>query len=73
MVIKRSRGGESAGGRRSTSKSTCVVPAGTLTALGDRPESSVSILNFSLRVNSDLRNGSLWVEIRDAEHVDRCR
>ena len=26
MVIKRSRGGESAGGGRSTSKSTCVVP-----------------------------------------------
>ena len=27
MVIKRSPGGESAGGGRSTSKSTCVVPA----------------------------------------------
>ena len=32
MVIKWSLGGESAGGWRSTSKSTCVVPAWTLTS-----------------------------------------
>ena len=32
MVIKRSHGGESAGGGRSTSKSTCVVPAWTMTS-----------------------------------------
>ena len=33
-----------------------------------------SISKFSASVNSDLRlgNGSLWVEIGDAEHVDRC-
>ena len=31
MVIKRSPGGESGGGGRSTSKTTCVVPAWTLT------------------------------------------
>ena len=37
MVIKRSPGGDSAGGGRSTSKSTCVVLAWTLTAFGDRP------------------------------------
>ena len=60
----------SAGGGQSTSKSTCVVPAWTLTAFGDRPASSMS--KFSASVNSDLGNGSFWVEIRDAEHVDRC-
>ena len=43
MVIKRSPGGEFAGGRRSTSKSTCVVPTCNLTALGDRSASSMSI------------------------------
>ena len=25
---------------------------------------------FSASVNSDLGNGSFWLEIRDAEHVD---
>ena len=67
---KRSPGGESAGGGRSTLNSTCVVPAWTLTAFGDRPASSMS--KFSASVNSDLGNGSCWLEIRDAEHVDRC-
>ena len=71
MVITRSPGGESAGGGRSTSKPTCVVLAWTLlTAFGDRPSSCMS--KFSASVNSDLGNGSFWVEIRDAEHVDRC-
>ena len=42
MVIKRSLGGESAGGRRSTPNSTCVAPARTLTAFGDRSASSMS-------------------------------
>ena len=41
MVIKRS-GGEFAGGGRSTSKSTCVVPTWNLTAFGDRSASSMS-------------------------------
>ena len=27
---------------------------------------------FSASVNSELADGSFWVEIRDAEHVDRC-
>ena len=67
MVIKRSPGGESAGGGRSTSKSTCVVPAWTLTALGNRPAYSMS--KFSANVNSDLGNGSFWVEIHDDKHV----
>ena len=40
MVIKRCPGG--AGGGRSTSKSTCEVPAWTLTAFGDRSASSMS-------------------------------
>ena len=70
MVIKRSPGGESAGGGRSASKSTCVVPALTLAAFGDRPTSSISKLCAS--VHSDLGHGSFWVEIRDAEHEDRC-
>ena len=72
MVIKRSPGGESTSGGQSTSKSTCVVPAWTLTAFSDRPASSMS--KFSVSVNSYLGNGSFWVdrEIRDAEHVDRC-
>ena len=60
----------SAGGRRSTSKSTCVVPAWTLTAFGNRSASSLS--KFSDRENSDLGNGSFWVKIHDSEHVDRC-
>ena len=70
MVIKRSPGGKSAGGGRSTSKPTCVVPPWTLTAFDDRPAPSMS--TFSARVNSDLGNGSFWVEISDAERVDRC-
>ena len=57
-------------GERSTSKSACVVPAWSLTAFGDRSASSVT--KFSSRVNPDLENGSFWLEIRDAEHVDRC-
>ena len=52
MVIKRSPGGQAAGGGRSTSKSTCEVPAWTLTAFGDWPASSMS--KFSASVNSDL-------------------
>ena len=40
MVIKRCPGG--AGGGRSTSKSTCEVPAWTMTAFGDRSASSMS-------------------------------
>ena len=72
MVIKRSPGGESAGDGRSTSKSTCTCadPAWSLTAFGDRPASGMSKLSAS--VNSDLRNGSFWLEIPHAEHVDRC-
>ena len=36
-------------------------------AFDDRPASSMS--KFSTAVNSDLGNGSFWVEIRDAKHV----
>ena len=52
MVIKRTPGGESAGGGRSTSKSTCEVPAWTLTVVGDWPASTV--YKFSASVSSDL-------------------
>ena len=69
MVIKRSPGEEFAGGGRSTSKSTFVVPTWNLTAFGDRSASNMSKLEPG--VNSDLGNGSFWVEIRDAKHVDR--
>ena len=70
MVIKRSAGGESAGDGRSSSKSTCAVPTWSLTAFGDRPTSGMS--KFSASVNSDLGNGSFWLQIPHAEHVDRC-
>ena len=46
MVIKRCPGG--AGGGRSTSKSTCEVPAWTLTAFGDRSASSMSKYAWTL-------------------------
>ena len=42
MVIKRPPCGESAGGGRSTSKSTCVVAAWTLTEFGNRSAPSMS-------------------------------
>ena len=40
------------------------------TAFGDQPTSSMS--KFSASVNSDPGNGYFWVEIGEAEHVDRC-
>ena len=46
---------------RSTLKSTCADPALSLTAFGDRPASGMSKLSAS--VNSDLGNGSFWLEI----------
>ena len=72
MVIKSSPSGESANGRRSTSKSTCVIPAWTLIAFGGRPASRMSRFSASVHVNSVLGHGSLWVTVRGAEHVDRC-
>ena len=33
-------------------------------AFSNRPESSM--LKFSASMNSDIRNGSFWIEIRDA-------
>ena len=63
LVIKRSPGGESAGGGRPTSElaSVHVVPAWThTTSNGDWPASSMSGSKFSVRVNSDLGNGSFW-------------
>ena len=70
MVFKRSPGGESAGGGRSTSKSTCVVPAWTRTAFGDW-SACIQYVQVEPGLNLDLGNGSFWVEIRDAKHVDR--
>ena len=71
VVIKRSLGGESARDGRSTSKSTCADLAWSLTAwFGDRPASGMSKL--SAGVNSDLGNGSFWLEIPHTEHVDGC-
>ena len=54
MVMKISRGGESAGGGRSTSKSTCVVPAWTLTGFGDRPAFSMSKLAPAWTLTSEM-------------------
>ena len=71
MVIKispgDSPGGESAGGGRSTSKSTCV--AGVDSDCSWR-STSLQYVQIQPGVNSDLGNGSFWVEIRDAEHVE---
>ena len=39
-------------------------------AFDDRSASSIS--KCSAGAKSDLGNGSFWVEIRDAKHVDRC-
>ena len=66
---KISPGGESAGDGRSTSKSTCAVPAWSPTACGQRPASSMS--KFSPSVSSDLGNSSFSLKIPYAEHVDR--
>ena len=39
-------------------------------AFGDQPASSMS--KFSAAVNSGLGNGSFWIKIHDAMHVDQC-
>ena len=44
---------------------------GESAAYGDRSASSMS--KYSAGVNSEVGNGSLWVKIHDAEHVDQCR
>ena len=69
MMIKRPRGGESAGGGRSTSKSTCVVPAWNSDCIWR--SISIQYVQIEPGVNSDLGNGSFWVEIRDAKDVDQ--
>ena len=72
MVIKRYPGG--AGGGRSTSKSTCEVPAWTLTAFGDRSASSnlaCQHVQIEAALNHDPGNDSFSVEIRDTKHVDQ--
>ena len=63
-------GGQAAGGGRSTSKSTCEVPAWTLTAFGDWPAPSMS--KFSASVNSDLWVWSYQVtsDLRDVYFLD---
>ena len=69
MVIKRSPGGEFAGWRAvnleihlcsSDMKSDCIWPS-----------ISFQYVQIEPGVNSDLGNGSFWVEIRDAKLVDR--
>ena len=58
-----------AGGGQSTSKSTCEVPAWTLTAFGDR--SASQHVQIEAGLNSDPGNDSFWDKSRDAKHVDR--
>ena len=69
MVIKRYPGGESAGGGlfnfeihmcSSGMNSHCIWRS-----------ISIQYVQIEPGVNSDLGNGSFWVEIRDAKHVDR--
>ena len=63
---------QAAGGGQSTSKSTCEVPARTLTAyFFDRSASSMSKLKMEAGLNSDPGNDSFSDKIRDAKHVDR--
>ena len=54
MVIKKSPGGEFAGGGRSTSKTTCVVPTWNLTAFGDRSASSMSKYSPAWTLTSEM-------------------
>ena len=55
MVIKRSPGGEAAGGGWSTSKSTCVVPAWTLTSRSENASFGVCASQWSHQLTSDPR------------------
>ena len=71
MVIKRSPGGESAGGGRSTFE-IHLCSSGVIFDCIWRSTSIHVMSKFSASVNSDLGNGSFWLEIRDAEHVERC-
>ena len=56
-----------AGGGQSTAKSTCEVPARTLTAYLAIDQH----VQMEAGLNSDPGNDSFWDKIRDAKHVDR--
>ena len=59
-----------AGGGQSTSKSTCEVPARTLTAYLAIDQISIQHVQMEAGLNSDPGNDSFWDKIRDAKHVD---
>ena len=74
MVIKRCRGG--VGGGRSTSKSTCEVPAWTLTAFGDRSGSSMSKIEAGLNSDPEMipfRSKSVTLSMLIDLLTRRCR
>ena len=59
---------QAAGGGQSTSKSTCEVPARTLTAY---LAIGIQHVQMEAGLNSDPGNNSFSDKIRDAKHVDR--
>ena len=72
MVIKRSPGGESAGGGRAVNFEIHLCSSGMISECIWR-SISFQYIRIEAGVNSDLGNGSFWVKIRDAKHVDHSR
>ena len=72
MVIKRSPGGESAGGGRAVNFEIHLCGRGMIS---DCIWRSISIQNVQIEagVNSDLGDGSFWVKLRDAKYVHHSR
>ena len=72
MVIKISPGGESAGGGRAVNFEIHLCSSSMISHCIWR-SISIHYVQLEAGVNSDLGNGSFWVEIRDAKHVDHSR
>ena len=72
MVIKRSPGGEYAGGGRAVNFEIHLCSSGMISDCIWR-SISIQYVQIEAGVNSDLGNGSFWVEIHDAQHVDHSR
>ena len=72
MLIKRSPGGEFAGGGRAVNFQIHLCSSGMISDCIWRL-TSIQYVQIEAGVNSDLGNGFFWVEIRDAKHVDHSR
>ena len=68
MVIKKSPGGESAGGGGAVNFEIHLCSSGMISDCIWR-SISIQYVQIEAGVNYDLVNGSFWVEIRDAKHV----